>query len=713
MFNFALAIFLGAFLIFQVQPFIGKYILPWFGGTPAVWSTCMLFFQTLLLGGYLYAHWNATCLRPKRQALVHSGLLLFAIAAILLQWFFWGTPILPDVSFKPDDSTQPTLRLLVLLIASVGLPYFILSATGPLAQAWFNRIHPERSPYRLYMLSNIGSLLALVTYPFIFEPLLKLKLQADLWAWCYALFAGTMAICAYRLWRHSAAIEAAPPAQAETKGGESPETGQAVAPPTWRTKLLWLGLAATASAMLLASTNQMCQEVAVIPFLWVLPLTLYLLSFIIVFAGDNWYSRKWWGIIYLIATVLAIAALFEGFSLFIVAQVVVYSFVLFALCMVCHGELVRLRPHPSYLTSFYLMMSAGGAIGGAFVSLLAPILFHGFWELHISIWLGWALFLIVLWREKGSWLSQPGLVALKKALAGLLVILAAVLYGHTRKAGSDAVHCERNFYGVLRVRQKDWDDSKDKAYKLSHGAITHGFQYLAPNRRHEPASYYADNSGVSLALAHYPAYLEAKTNRKNIRVGVVGLGVGTLATFGRQGDYYRFYEINPSVTDLSQGENAYFTYLKDADCALEVVDGDARISMERELRNNQPQNFDVLAIDAFSSDSIPAHLLTREALKLYVQHMAPGGVVAVHISNRHLDLRPVVTCLAALEGLAAAIISSEGDDKGRWSSTWVLLTHDKEFLELPVIAKATSDEGYFHGFDIWTDDYSNMYQLLY
>lgn len=704
MIGFAVAIFLGAFLIFQVQPFIGKYILPWFGGTPSVWSTCMLFFQTLLLGGYLYAHLVATRLSRRTQALVHSAVLCGAIGVLAYQWLAWGTPVLPDAAFKPQDSNDPIWRLLWLLVGSVGLPYFVLSSTGPLVQSWFNRVEPTKSPYRLYTLSNIGSLLALVSYPFAIEPLLKLKHQAELWTAMYALFAASMVWIAMLVVRRTRRPEEPTPTDT---GVDDP------APTPSRTdRWLWLGFATAASAMLLAATNQICQEVAVIPFLWIAPLTLYLLSFIIVFAGDRWYSRKVWGVLFLIATTVACLALFDSFTLPILGQIAVYCGLLFTLCMVCHGEMVSLKPHPRYLTSFYLLMSAGGALGGAFVSLVAPVVFVGFWELHISLWIAWALFLVVMLRTGSSWINQPGIAALKKAMVGLLVILAAVLYGHTRYANDDALFCERSFYGVLRVRSMGWWNIEERAYKLSHGAIVHGFQYLSPERRHEPVSYYGPKSGIALTLTEFPKWLEEGGGKRPMRVGVVGLGVGTLVAFAKEGDYYRFYEINPSVIALATGADAYFSYLSDAVATIDIIDGDARISMERELLAGETQRFDVLAVDAFSSDSIPAHLLTHEALKLYLAHLSGDGVLALHISNRHLDLRPVVTGLAREEGLLSRIVEADGDDKGSWGSTWVLVTANLEFGARPAIVNAESDEPTESDADVWTDDYSNIYEIL-
>ena len=704
MLQFLTAIFLSAFLVFQVQPLVAKHILPWFGGTPAVWSTCLLFFQTLLLGGYLYAHWNATCLRPRRQVAVHLSLLAGAAAMLIWQWVAWGGPVLPDAGLKPLDSAMPVGRLLLALTVSVGLPYLVLSSTGPLVQAWFARAHPGRSPYRLYVLSNIGSLLALVSYPFVFEPLFKLTSQANLWTIVYLLFGVCMAGCGLPLFVRAA------------KGAEEVETkceAESIEPrPAFRRKLLWVGLAGCASMMLLATTNQMCQEVAVIPFLWVLPLTLYLATFIIVFAGDRWYSRKLWGIAYLVATATTIFTLMSTLTMDIIVQVLLYSFTLFSCCMVCHGEMVRLKPAAEHLTSFYLMMSLGGALGGAFVTLAAPHLFHGFWELHVALWLGWALFLVVLFREKGNWVNQPGMTALKKATAGLLLVLAGALYWHARDAHSDAVFTERNFYGILRVRRAWWGDPEKGKLQLSHGAIIHGFQYVSKDKRTRPVSYYGPGSGVAVTLEERRKLLARTKGQKMLRVGVIGLGVGTLAAFGEPGDSFRFYEINPDVIALALGPGAYFTYIADSKAEIDIISGDARIRLERELRAGQSQEFDVLAVDAFSSDSIPAHLLTIEALELYFSHLADDGVLVLHISNRHLDLEPVVIAGATELQAHFAVVHSSGDEQGNWSSTWVLVTRSLEFATLPAILEARSNDPPAHYADLWTDDYSNLFQIL-
>ena len=428
MLAYALTIFLSAFLLFQIQPLIGKAILPWFGGAPAVWTTCMLFFQLLLLGGYAYAHALASRLEPRAQRRVHVALLALALASLVLATVFWKSPILPGAFFKPSDPDSPVWRILAVLGVSVGLPYFLLATTGPLLQAWFARERPGVSPYRLYALSNAGSLLALVTYPFAVEPKMPLHSQAFAWAGGFALFAAGAAFCAWRFSATSGAPDGAIAASAEAEGAD--------AAPGAARRFLWLGLSACASVMLLATTNQLCQEVAAMPFLWVVPLSLYLLSFILCFESDRIYRRGLFGP----ALALGIGAsgyvLNQGFSAGLALQVATYLFTLFAVCMVCHGELARLKPGPRRLTAFYLMVAAGGALGGVLVAVAAPRVFDGYWEFHVGLLLAGLLAIAALYRDEGSWLraGRPW-----PALVVLLAFAALVLRVREHRWFNDAV----------------------------------------------------------------------------------------------------------------------------------------------------------------------------------------------------------------------------------------------------------------------------------
>jgi hypothetical protein len=539
--------------------------------------------------------------------------------------------------------------------------------------------------------------------------------------------------------------------------------------------IFWFALAACASTLLLATTNQMCQEVAAIPLLWVLPLSLYLLSFILCFESDRIYSRAVFGPALAFSLGWAALVLYRGFSVPIRTQVAAHSAALFAGCMVCHGELARSRPAPQRLTSFYLTIAAGGAAGGLFVAIAAPRLFAGFWEIHICLWLTALLALVALLRDGQSWLHRgrpwPAIVLLIGAgalanfvrdpnftsslrdqaksawsqgfgpfllplaavvlivalwnlrriwwsrgrpflisacLLGTLCLLGYVLASDVRSFLASAVSLSRNFYGVLTVEEINKNDPELDRLDLRHGRIVHGFQYKAPERRRMPTTYYSESSGIGVALLHHPRRAAGP-----LRVGVVGLGVGTIASYGRAGDTYRFYDINPAVVRLSAGRESTFTYLRDCPAHIDIVLGDARLSLESERAHGAIQNFDVLAIDAFSSDSIPVHLLTKEAFGLYFAHLSkPDGILAVHISNRQLDLAPVVKAIAGALGLEAVSVDVEGRGDAFWGSTWILLSSHSSVLETGEIFQASTDLSQARVIRPWTDDYSNLFQVL-
>ncbi len=693
--HFALTIFLAAFLLFLIQPLMGKYILPWFGGAPAVWSSAMLFFQTLLLAGYAYSHGLAERRSLREQGRIHLALLALALIVLLLCSFAWQTPITPGAEWQPRPGDSPILRILAILAASVGLPYLTLATTGPLLQAWFSWVLPGRSPYRLYALSNLGSLLALVSYPFLVEPLLTVQAQARLWSAGFLLFALNCGYIARRLAR-------LPRARADA----TTHTTGAGGALRFSRRLLWLLLPACASLLLLAATNQMTQDIAVIPFLWVLPLALYLISFILCFAGSRWYSRG-----YVAGLVLLSFAycwvLIERSTLHILFQLAVDALLLFCACMVCHGEMARLRPGPERLTAFYLTISLGGALGGVFVNLIAPLVFNNFWEFPLGLVLCWLLLFAVLGSERSLFRrSRKGRLS-NWAMAATLAAVSTVSLLYVRTYNRRTLYTERNFYGVLWVIERPVEGTGESVYELGHGAIMHGVQYTSAERRREPTGYYGEESGGGLALRHFPR------DEDGLRVGLIGLGAGTLAAYGQPGDVFRFYEINPAVIRLAEGEGGYFTYLADCPARVEIVPGDGRLSLERELAAAGPQRYDVLVLDAFSSDSIPVHLLTRESFALYLAHLAPDGVLAVHISNRHLNLQPVVARLAAHFDLQAALIDSSGDGKAISNATWALLTRNTAFLEQPEIAARRRPLAENPRLRLWTDDYSNLFQILY
>jgi hypothetical protein len=663
----AITIFASAFLLFLVQPVLAKQILPWFGGSAIVWTICMVFFQLVLLLGYAYAHALARHVAPRTQAVLHAVLLVASLALL---------PMMPSPAWKPAGGDNPAAGILVLLFATVGLPYLLLSATSPLVQSWLARGRPGASPYRLFALSNLASMLALLGYPFLIEPALTNRQQSWAWSAGYVLFA---ACCAALAWRS----RALPPLAAEG-------SAMAVEPaPDARAAGLWLLLSALGSATLLAVTNHLTQNISSIPLLWVFPLAIYLLTFILCFEGSDWYRPGLY--VASLGWTLAVMAWFladRRLEFDLVWQVVVFLAGLFFVCMFCHGELARRRPGPRYLTQFYLVVSLGGVIGGALVGLVAPLVLPGYLELDIAL-VCVALLAVGLNMHR-RWPAVAALAAVAS------MVIGGVGY-HVYRFMQDTLHIERNYYGVLRVKQGQLDPADpDTRYRsLVHGAILHGEQYLGERYRHAATTYYQVSSGIGrtiLALQGRP-----------LKVGIIGLGAGSLAVYANAGDVYRFYDINPAVPRIA---HAYFTYLDDASGKIEVVLGDARLSLERE----PPQGFDVLAIDAFTGDAIPVHLLTVEAVGEYLRHMKPSGVIAFHVSNRFLDLKPVVLAIADYHHLEYAYVH-EKKDTGT-TSDWVLLTRDRTFLLRPTIVEATEPVAPEPGWRLWTDDFNNLLQVF-
>ena len=682
MFAFSLTIFWGAFLLFLVQPLIARFILPWFGGGPAVWTTCMLFFQLLLLGGYAYAHFSISRLTPRRQVITHLVLLALAVALL---------PITPGDAWKPTDGSHAAGHILLLLLGCLGLPYLVLSATGPLLQAWFSKANPGVSPYRLYALSNVGSLLALLIYPFYLEPQLSRQAQADGWSWGLAIYAGLTAWCGLKVWK-SAASDGASATPSEEEAPAS----------AWR-KLLWFALPACGVMLLLAITNKLCQDIAVVPFLWVLPLSLYLLSFIISFDSPRWYHRGFWIPLLTVLLGMVLWNLYQAESHpDITPLATLYLGTMFVACMVCHGEVYRLRPGASRLTGFYLSLSAGGAAGGLFVALVAPFVFPDYFELHLALFLTAALVLVVL-RQDPTLPFREGRA--RWAWAVPVFALAALGYGLTDVATTSlrgSLSTTRGFYGVLKVNDNDSEIAGAHHLTLQHGATIHGLQYVDPEKRVEPSSYYTSTSGIGRLLrAHKPG--------GGRRVGAIGLGCGTLAAWGRAGDTFRFYEINDDVARLA---TSTFTYLKDSKAKTELVMGDARLSMERET----DQRYDVIVLDAFSSDAIPVHLLTLEAFDHYQRHLKPDGAIVVHVSNRYLDLHPVVYRIADKIGFPAITIDDNDtayEDAGFYGSDWIIMSRNQVLMQQPLLRDVTKETVEFPArIMYWTDERSDLLSIL-
>jgi len=759
---FAITIFLSAFLLFQVQLIVGKQLLPWFGGTPAVWNTCLVFFQLLLLGGYAYAHWVTVRLKAWTLTKTHIALMLVSVALLAVLAFVWRSPIFPGDSLRPANPAHPAWDLLLLLSASVGLPFFLLSTTGPLVQAWFSRATSEASPYNLYALSNLGSLLGLLTYPFLFEPNLSLRNQGRVWTAAYVVFVLACAICAVRFARASdATVAALSEAEVDQTADGRPRRLQ---------RVLWIGLAACGTILLLSVTNLICQEIAVVPFLWALPLSIYLVSFILCFQQTRFYRRGPFQLLFAVTAGWGGVLFLMGERVKVQTQIEVFCVLLFAACMVYHGELAALKPNPRHLTSFYLHIASGGALGSVFVGLVAPHVFPAIWEFQLGLWLSGLLLGFILWRDKSSWLHQhPRWLAPLVALAVLaganyigvattvlhvkplfvrillvaLVILTLVtivsgwrtrakhaltlqavalcgwcLFGMLFWLQADrqermSVLLTRNFYGTLRVTY-DEPVAERHALVMRHGVTLHGVQLQAPNLRSTPTTYYGPSSGIGLLLSNHPNRIAADADARHLHIGVIGLGAGTLAAYGWSGDSIRFYEMNPEVVRLSWGANALFTFLNDSAARTDVVTGDGRISLEQELKGGDAQKFDVLAIDAFSSDSIPLHLLTREAMGIYVRHLRNAqSVLAFHVSNRSFDLRPVLAGLAQQQQLQLIeVYNVHPHFEGETASDWVLMAADPTILGIPAIQAAARPVELTGPAPLWTDDYSNLLQVL-
>jgi SAM-dependent methyltransferase len=667
----AATIFVSAFLLFLVQPILAKQILPWFGGAAIVWTLCMVFFQLVLLLGYAYAHWLTSRVKAGKQAWVHIALLAASLAFL---------PITADPGWKPSGEDNPVVRILALLFATIGLPYFLLSSTSPLVQAWFARAYPGSSPYRLFALSNLASMLALLGYPFLFEPNLSGSEQSIGWSAGFALF---VALCGCLAWT-SRGLPALP---THTMAGQAVDAEPA---PRWTTVALWLALSAMGSVTLLAVTNHLTQNISSFPMLWVIPLAVYLLTFILCFEGRNWYMRDTY--LASLVWILCVMAWFladKTLQFELLWHILVFTVGIYFVCMFCHGELARMRPGPRHLTFFYLVVSLGGVLGGVLVGIVAPVMLPAYFELEIALVVIAILAVIV---NRGRVLP---IMAMLVAVVGFTV---AALGYRVHTFTEDTVYIHRNHYGVLRVKENTsrLDEGEARYRSLVHGGILHGEQYLSEKYRRSATTYYKTSSGIGRTLLAFEG--------KPIKVGIIGLGAGSIAVYADADDTYRFYDINPAVIEVA---NTWFTYLKDSPGKMETVLGDARLALERE----PPQNFDVLAVDAFSGDAIPVHLITYEAFTEYLRHLKPQGVIAFHVSNRFLDLKPVLLQIAEKHGIEYAYVHETGDEGGT-TSDWVLLTRYKPFILKKEIVDATEPVAPQPGWRLWTDDYNNLVQVF-
>ena len=717
---FACAIFLSAALLFVVQPMFTKMVLPRFGGSPSVWSVAMVFFQAVLLGGYAYAHVITRWLPTRLAVPVHIALLAVATFALPLAIATgWGRP----------PSEGATAWLLGLFLASIGLPFFALSANGPLLQAWFARTdhRAAKDPYFLYAASNVGSFLALISYPFVIEPFTRLGAQTRAWTAGFYLLILLIAVSGVLLLRSPNKL----PAPVEGVTDE--------AAPSWRDVAAWVALAAVPSALLIAVTAHISTDVAAAPLLWVIPLALYLATFVFVFQTRPLLRHEWMVRVQP-AAICGLVAVLAMQTLNQLPLTLTLNIVAFFLCaMVCHGELARRRPAPRHLTAFYMWMSTGGMIGGISAGLIAPHVFSSVAEYPILIvlailcrpgaslwparrellwWLGMlALALIIAvpalaFRHSidatSYWITVATLLVIaflfqREALKFAGLIALTFVFGQLYFSDATRTASVRSFFGVHKIV-----DSEDGRYRiLLHGTTEHGAQQIRDDDgrpltgRPEPLTYYHAASPLAQGIA-------AARSRKNgpLRVGTVGLGTASITCYREPGDTWRIYEIDPAVVRIARNP-ALFTYLSQCAPDVPIVIGDARLT----LADGPDGSYDVLVIDAFSSDAIPVHLLTQEAMAIYRRKLAPGGMALVHVSNRHMELGSVVVGIAAANGLVARVIdSSEGedDDNHRFSSLVVAVARsDADFGEL-----AKSDDWELTEADpdqwVWTDDYSNI-----
>ncbi len=695
---YGLTVFLGAALLFVVEPMAAKVLLPELGGSSSVWLACLCFFQCVLLLGYGYAY-VMTGWAWRRAGWVHVGLLAAGVVSL--------ASLLRGVGGGAGATRHPAAAIFVGLAGMVGLPFLMLSATSPLLQVWMARRSGGGVPYRMFALSNVGSLLALLAYPLVIEPYWTLREQRWVWAVGFVVYAG---LCGWLALRGSEAattdglekqiLRFAKDDNRRSAKGENHRDEDGA--PRW-----WLpfGLAAAAAMQLCAVTSHLTVNVAAIPLLWVVPLTVYLLSFVLAFEFGGLYRRG--VLVRLLVVMLASLGYLlsqTDVSLPIGMSVGFFVLELFCACWFCHAEVYGQRPRstssrrqaqgrlagPRAAAGFYLVVAAGGAAGTMFVAVVSPMVFQANYDLPIAFAVTAAMATAVTWKD--GW-PQRLLWSVSTVLCCALV---AMLYNGYR---IESIVNVRNFYGSLRVKETHLPAQAGTSRTLLHGSIKHGMQWFSDEYRREPTTYYARDSGVGLALG-YCCELRAR------KIGVIGLGAGTMAAYGRDGDAMRFYEINPLVEGIAR---ELFTYLRESRARVTVVDGDARVSLAHEA----PQGFDVLVVDAFSGDAIPVHLLTLEALREYRRHMAPGGVIAFHVSNQYLNLAPVLERLAEASGMQARLVDSPGrDDRGEYAARWVLLSDGDRLFGRREFAWAAERIPDAPGVRVWTDNYSSLLPIV-
>jgi len=731
---YALTLFTSAALLFLVQPMFAKMVLPRLGGTPGVWNTCMVFYQAALLGGYVYAHLATHRLGSRRQAGLH--LVLLALPWLVL-------PIGVVGQWTPRGEANPTLWLLGLLAVAVGLPFLVVSTSAPMLQRWFADTGQTagKDPYFLYAASNLGSILALLGYPILVEPHLSLPQQAVAWSVGYGLLVALIAACAVGLWlsRPPGPGEAAGPVEGQQSQDPADEQG-----PSWLLRARWLALSFAPSSLLLGVTTHIATDIASVPLLWVVPLALYLLTFVLVFARRQLLPHRWMLRVQPFF-VLPLAAWFylnEARLNWLILPLHLATF--FVVAMVCHGELAATRPKARWLTEFYLWMSVGGVLGGLLNAIVAPLVFTSVIEYPLVVVLA-CMFRPRLWpgpvRNRSRVLDLVFPAVLGLAMLGAVEVLTwwygtvTLLYGGillgvgamlclglsirpvrfalgvavlmfvgARLVGEDGTTLcrERNFFGVVRVK---YSASRD-ANVLVHGSTTHGMQSCDPQRRREPLTYYHRTGPLGQI---FDALGQLRPIR---RVGAIGLGTGSIAAYGQPGQELTFYEIDPAILRIAENPR-WFTYLDDSLAEVRVILGDARLT----LASAPPQTYDLLVLDAFSSDSIPMHLVTREAVGLYLQKLAPEGLLALHISNRYLELAPILGRLAHQAGLVCRVQLDRPTDEekfeGKLSSHWAVMARRESDLGRILEDSRWEPADVPPGTPLWTDDFSNILSVFH
>jgi len=735
---FAVSMLLSAALLFLVEPMLAKMMLPMLGGTPAVWNTCLVFFQAILLAGYLYAHAATRWLGRRTQIAVHLTLILLPLLIVGL------LPVHLPAGWQPPAESNPVPWIMAMLLAAIGLPFFALSSTTPIMQRWFaDSGHKHAAdPYFLYAASNAGSLAGLLAYPLLLEPLLRLSQQSHLWSYAYALFAAMTVACGLLVWSRPAALLTLAPDVVE----------ETIAKNLWKERLRWIALAFVPSSLMLGVTTALTTDVPAIPLFWVLPLALYLASFVLVFGRRQLISHAWlakW------LPVLILFGLFPTISRMKVSfapLMALYLLLLFGVAMFCHGELAKSRPRVSRLTEFYLWISVGGVLGGVFNSLVAPVVFRS--AVEFPLVLIFAALLrpqrdsrpatgtVAVWTLRKDWLLplalglcmlivilgvahttiQPGPLPtvlffswsmlwclrfhrrrLRFALGMTVLILASSFYAG---AYGRVLDTDRNFFGVVRVT----DEPEGRFRYLVHNGTLHGMQSLDPARSREPLSYYFSSGPAGQIL-----------RAQQVRMphgdwAIVGLGAGAMACYLQPGQSLTYYEIDPLVVRIAE-DPRYFTFLQQCAPQANIVMGDARLK----LSDAPDAHYGLIVLDAFSGDSIPMHLLTREALALYLRKLAPGGLLAFHISSLYLQLAPRLGNLAQDAHLAClaeddTVVTQLESDDGKSASMWLVMARSQSDL-----SALAADKGSHApwlpvqvqpGQRVWTDDYSNLLSAI-